>query len=309
MPYVADDYPSNIPEISASSFAALQGLNTSSTWMTVNFNSPAYFTIGLGGNQLVSCGLHEVTRCSFNPGVLAPATTYKWELDAGNLVPLSSQASLAFAKETKGYFTTAGGILPTVSNAGGETSYAFDIPVESGFTYPLDPQVAAGYIYKIGSGDPNFASVSLPDIGNPSPYSVYLWNGAAFVYDATLEPNTVFNFGSGGVKEFEVLGIDPNVGLDPNDPTAFVTKLTFTGSGTFDGTMTPVAVNTPEPSTWAMAILGVVGIGFARRQTLPWRLDRSQKACIASAAPEGRREGFRASRSITSARPRNKPTT
>jgi hypothetical protein len=44
---------------------------------------------------------------------------------------------------------------------------------------------------------------------------------------------TVFDFAPGGVSEFEVLGIDPNLGLDPTNPIAFITALTFESAGKF----------------------------------------------------------------------------
>ena len=141
--------------------------------------------------------------------------------------------------------------------------YSFNFQVAPGVTYAIDPDVAAGYIYQIGSGDPNFASVSLPDIGNSNPYSLYLWNGSSFVFDTTLAADTVFDFAAGGVSKFEVLGIDPGLGLDPDNATAFITDLTYEAAGNFTGTMTPVTVSVPEPSTWAMMLLGFAGLGFA----------------------------------------------
>jgi hypothetical protein len=96
---------------------------------------------------------------------------------------------------------------------------------------------------------------------------VFTYNGTGFVFAIDLAANTLYNFASGGVSEFEVLGISPQLGLDPNNATDFVTQLTFTGSGDFTGTMTPVTTAVPEPSTWAMMILGFRGLGcMAYRQ-------------------------------------------
>jgi hypothetical protein len=166
--------------------------------------------------------------------------------------------------------------LPTVSiNGPGNVTYGFNMNVTAGVSYNIDPAAARGFIYDIGAGDPNFASVELPDIGNSNPYEVLLWNGTKFVFDAFLEPNTLFDFSTGGVSEFEIFGIDPNANVGLLNANAFITTVTFAGTGTFTGTMTSVV---PEPSTWAMMVIGFVGIGFVgyrrSRKLTPSRIFR-----------------------------------
>ena len=174
-----------------------------------------------------------------------------------------SRSFTAFFGATSGTITTPI-VLPSVSSTlsqFGGPIYDFDTPVTQGVPITIDPQSAIGFIYKIGSG-PNFASVELPDVGNPGPYDLYLWNGSEFVLDRTLAADTLFTFASGGVSTFEILGISPSVGLNPNSATDFMTTLTFTGTGVFNGTMTPV-IAVPEPSTWVMSIIGFLGLGYA----------------------------------------------
>ncbi len=179
----------------------------------------------------------------------------------GVLESRSRSFSAAFVATTGTFATPI--VLPTVSSTlsvFGGPIFEFNTPVTAGAPISIDPRAATGFIYEIGTGDPNFASVELPAVQNPNPYDLYLWNGSKFVFDTTLDPNIVFDFGAGGVSEFEILEIASSVGLNPNSATDFVTTLTFEGSGTFTGSMTPV-ISVPEPSTWAILLLGFAGLG------------------------------------------------
>lgn len=129
----------------------------------------------------------------------------------------------------------------------------------------IDPQVAIGYDYAIGVGDPNFASVLLPNIGD----------GIFDVIVGTLH-NTVlagqqFFFSEGGVSAFSVRGIEVSAGLDPANVLAFVTGLTFVSDGSFTGTMTPIvqevaaAVPNPAPIALLTAVF-VLGLLRVRRE-------------------------------------------
>jgi len=129
--------------------------------------------------------------------------------------------------------------LPIVT-PGPEPVYTFNVTVVGGQTIFIDPTVAIGYEYAIGAGNPNFASVLLPTgIGN-NLYDLYLFNGTDYSFAARLKGGIPYQFAAGGVNQFLILGIEKSAGLDPNNPTAFITGLTFTGSGKFTGTMKPV---------------------------------------------------------------------
>lgn len=130
--------------------------------------------------------------------------------------------------------------LPIVT-PGPQPVYTFNTPiVVQGQTIFIDPAVAVGYEYAIGAGNPNFASVILPTgIGN-NRYDLYLFKGTKYSFKARLKGGIPYTFPSGGVDRFLILGIERDASLDPNNPTAFITGLTFTGSGAFTGTMKPV---------------------------------------------------------------------
>jgi hypothetical protein len=151
--------------------------------------------------------------------------------------------------------------LPTVSNG----VYHFNVQgVGPGSITFIDPEVAIGYDYAIGAGDPNFASVLLPDIGDGVFTLEYTDAGGA--HSVTVEDGAQYFFGQGGVSGFRVGGIEASAGLDPANTTAFITGLTFTADGSFTGTMTPITITVvPEPATLALMTAGLLLVGAATR--------------------------------------------
>lgn len=155
--------------------------------------------------------------------------------------------------------------LPVVLADG---SYQFNITVEPGVVYYIDPEVAIGYDYAIGAGDPLFLSVVLPNVGDGL-FDIYGFDAGnnPFLLASDWSAGATFDFGPNGIDRFRVLGIETSAGLDPLNTTAFVTGLTFTGAGQFTGTQTPITVTieVPEPPVWALAALGLLAL--RRRRT------------------------------------------
>ena len=123
----------------------------------------------------------------------------------------------------------------------------------------FDPPSAIGYDYGVSGA--NFASVLLPSVGDAN-YVLYLWDGDEFVYDQMLVGGQEHTFAPGGVDRFRIGGIEVDAGLDPNDPLAFMTGLTFSGPGPFDVTM---AALVPEPASWVLLTLAMGACLRSRR--------------------------------------------
>jgi len=156
--------------------------------------------------------------------------------------------------------------LPTASlQPNGVPSYSFDIATKAGQTYFIDPAYASGYVFATGAGDPNFASVLLPELSGTPNYTIVLPDGRTF----TVIGGQLFDFTQyfgDGVSTFTVKGITELTNLDPGDPLAFAAGLTFVRDGEFTGTMDPILAGVPEPSTWAMMLLGFCGLGYLARR-------------------------------------------
>lgn len=163
-------------------------------------------------------------------------------------------------------------------------AYAFNIPVQAGQTYYIDPEVAIGYDYAIGAGDPNFRAVLLPDGVGDGRYDIWGWDGADWALLAhDWLSGELYDFGLLGVDRFRVTGIETEAGLDPADTTAFVTGLQFVAAGQFTGTQTPITVDVPEPSMGGLLAAGLAGLALWRRRGPPARRLRACRGAWAVA--------------------------
>lgn len=148
-------------------------------------------------------------------------------------------------------------LLPVTEGNG----WSFNFNVQLDQQVFVDPLVAIGYDYQVLSG-PQFASVLLPHVGDDQ-FDIFLWDGSQWVFAQQAEAGELFTFGT-PVDRFRVMGIEQSAGLDPNNPTAFVTGLTFDGAGAIS--MTQIAVAVPEPSEYALMLAGLGLIGWKARR-------------------------------------------
>ncbi|NCR18895.1 MAG: PEP-CTERM sorting domain-containing protein [Microcystis aeruginosa LL13-03] len=155
-------------------------------------------------------------------------------------------------------------LLPT-PNPSNPNGFTFpNVPVGNngfGTTNPIffDPIVSVGYDYAV-TGGPLFASVLIPN-ALPQGDSNFILELPGFG-NYSLVAGTTFNLlgvNPLGFSNFRISGIDPAEMLDPTNPTAFVTGLTFTAPGTVTVTQNPITVSVPEPSN--LLGLGLLGFG------------------------------------------------
>ncbi|MDO6765649.1 nidogen-like domain-containing protein [Agarivorans sp. 1_MG-2023] len=160
-------------------------------------------------------------------------------------------------------------IMPVVVDGG----WGFEFNVDADELVFIDPDVAVGYDYIVDSG-PNIRTVTLPAGFDDDMFFIWLWTGVDWEQVANLAAGDVYDFGVDGVDRFRVTGIDTSNELDPNDELAFVTGLTFAGSGTVAMRQLPILEfipgpgnAVPEPSTWLLMLVAVVLLLSSRKRS------------------------------------------
>lgn len=155
----------------------------------------------------------------------------------------AGQVSGLYITTSGGVETTHGFIATPASMPTGTTSsgvYTFSVAVIPNFPIFIDPAVAIGFDYDIGRGDPRFATVRLPIGIGDNIYRVKVQGRKFTVAGGELLDFRTHGFPA-GVAAFRVGCIDVGAGVDPANPQAFPTELTFMAAGTFTGTMKPIA--------------------------------------------------------------------
>jgi len=149
----------------------------------------------------------------------------------------------------------------------GNLGVGLDVPIF------VDPEVAIGYDFEMLAG-PAFASVLLPSIGD-NIFELWLFDSELFDYyfSGLLSAGEQYFFGPEGADKFRVMGIETYEMLDPNDPTAFVTGLTFTGPGIVDFTQTAIRAEVPAPTTLVLLLTGLGVLAIRRRNARRQRVD------------------------------------
>jgi hypothetical protein len=146
-------------------------------------------------------------------------------------------------------------VLP-LQKAAGVKAYKFarkKMACAGGTLSYWDPPFAIGYEYMLEPGDPLFQSVILPSFPTHNSYELQLWDGSGWVPAATLSGETEHAFPAGGVDRFRITGIPEALGLDLEDPQAFVTGLRFIhtpGKDSVGLSMTVLTADAPATINW-----------------------------------------------------------
>jgi hypothetical protein len=189
---------------------------------------------------------HETMQFKSADGTLA-YVTYGEALNNNGVI---SGFYVDAANVNRGFIATPAS-LPTGMTAGG--SYTFAVQVGANTPVFIDPPVSLGFEYDTGVGNPAFATVRLP-IGIGDNQFTLVVGGKLF----PLPAGQLFDFRThgfpNGVARFRVTDIEESAGLDPANPQAFPTELTFTASGTFTGSMTALCLNHPLPANATQAM-------------------------------------------------------
>jgi hypothetical protein len=293
-------YPAEIPFLTGGSFSALQGFDPSQS-LTLTFNgftldpNADFNNIFFGINQTFDTEILRVFSSGALPNtatsVLIPANTlqpntdYFFNLDyvVGSQTGLFENASGFnaggfgdFRSTAIGDFTTGGfpvgttpenPFLPILNDPSNPNGFSFlGVPVIGGEFFFFDPDVAVGYDYAV-TGGLLFASVLIPNT-LPNGDSNFILELPGFGNFPLISgtPFDLLAVNPLGFSNFRISDIDTMEMIDPTDPLAFVTGLSFTNNGTVNVTQNPIVVNIPDPVTTpepsSLLSFGLLGLGF-----------------------------------------------
>lgn len=176
-------------------------------------------------------------------------------------------------------------LLPDTVGPGG---FGFNLglsPGGLGLDFPLflDPPVVIGYDYAVVGS--TFATVVLQTGFGDDLFDIVVGETLFSDVAGGTTFDIIANGFEGGVSMFGIRGIETELGLDPSDPTAFPTGVTFTGGSSLTVTMTPLTdggdiggdrPSVPEPPPAFPLAAALAGVGAVAWR---WPCPRRPAAC------------------------------
>lgn len=231
--------------------------STNTTWTPLGGSS--------GGCWGVGCGSTGWVKSSYT---VAAAGNYSLAFGVTNWADGALDSGMAFQGALITGNVISNGSSPQApllpSEIGENGAFVFEFVPTPQVPVFIDPDFAIGYDYVMDAPGNSITSVILPVLaGDADGYLIYeLGNISASGLLGTVLGGETFVFAS-GVAGFSLRGIDPAAMLDPTNPTAFVTGLTFSTSAPVS--ISQIAV-VPEPATWALLAGGLLAVQFATRR-------------------------------------------
>lgn len=138
------------------------------------------------------------------------------------------------------------------------------VPDPDSFIF-IDPDVAVGYEYSVTEGPLLIDRLIAPTLAFDNQYDLFASGDFCKSYDIPLgliTGGSPFNF-SEPQSCFAIRGIDVAGNLDPENPLAFVTGISFDKIGTATLTQTPITEFVSGSSTSVPGPLPLMGLGAA----------------------------------------------
>lgn len=239
----------------------------------ININHPDFAPLpGTELNGVLAPNGNPLLR--FDVPVIEGVNTFKLLLADTSDGDLDSTIFLAsFGELGASPFTP---ILPDPSNPTNEDgAFVFTLPdVQQDETIWFDPDVASGYTYTSNLAIATVTAPPFDAVPDPDGYILeFMFNG--MLQEFAIASGATFDFvanGFNGVTTFSIQGINLDLGLDPDNPQAFVTGVSFAESGALSFTQDPITVfvpdpnDIPEPASIFLISLSLGGLMLRRRK-------------------------------------------
>lgn len=164
-------------------------------------------------------------------------------------------------------------ILPSNPQDPVTGEFVVEIPAaEPGELVWIDPPVSVGYVYDAGTAE--FATITAPSLATVADLDGYIitvdGDSVTLAAGASLDFFDAFGVNP---TSFTVSGIDPELGLDPDNPLAFPLGVTFASAvANLSVSITPTVIDYPDtpavplPAPGLLLGAAMMGIGLVKRR-------------------------------------------